>query len=536
MKEIVEILFDFGLIKILFATETFAMGINMPTRTVVFSSTKKHDGSKFRTLYPGEYIQMSGRAGRRGLDKVGNVIMAYWDKIPDLEKLVTGTPVKIKSQFRLTYQTILSLYRTQSLDIKVEDLMRCSFSEHDVGQEYQLTDMTEIYRDCHRIYQYLDENLKKEFIEWFLADSYTDEVKGKMRDYHAIMFLYSKFQTHVKKIQYNLCFYAPFKKAIIKRGHKIWVEPENGLYPSLMTITNTESRKGKDYLEADGMDISYEWIWGFLDHKDRSFTYNNCKLDIGDQQEMVSIANYLKKLNGYKEKHPNIIESLMKKVREKIWLHDHLNKLKGKISSDSLVLMPEFNIRKKILTKFGYLTKADLISQKGMIGCEINSTDELILSEWIMQNEIEKYTPEEVVAILSTLVYDGKSEVWEPISSQEGLSNAYKTFQNLSNAIAEVELNEKLPSHWVHEVDDIKPYMMMTVYRWAKGESFKDICDNTDIDEGIIVRNIIRIDEVCKEIVTIAEIIGNDKLKEKMETASEMIRRDIAFVASLYVK
>ena len=108
-----------------------------------------------------------------------------------------------------------------------------------------------------------------------------------------------------------------------------------------------------------------------------------------------------------------------------------------------------------------------------MIGCEINSTDELILSEWIMQNEIEKYTPEEVVAILSTLVYDGKSEVWEPISEQEGLSNAYKTFQNLSNAIAEVELNEKLPSHWVHEVDDIKPYMMMTVYRWAKGESFK---------------------------------------------------------------
>lgn len=66
----VEILFSRGLIKILFATETFAMGVNMPARTVVFNSTRKHDGRDFRDLLPGEYTQMAGRAGRRGLDKV----------------------------------------------------------------------------------------------------------------------------------------------------------------------------------------------------------------------------------------------------------------------------------------------------------------------------------------------------------------------------------------------------------------------------------------------------------------------------------
>lgn len=71
----VELLFSRGLVKVLFATETFAMGVNMPARTVVFSGTRKHDGRNFRDLLAGEYTQMSGRAGRRGLDKTGVVII-----------------------------------------------------------------------------------------------------------------------------------------------------------------------------------------------------------------------------------------------------------------------------------------------------------------------------------------------------------------------------------------------------------------------------------------------------------------------------
>jgi ATP-dependent RNA helicase DOB1 len=66
LKEVIEILFQEGLIKCLFATETFSIGINMPARTVVFTSTRKFDGQDFRWITSGEYIQMSGRAGRRG--------------------------------------------------------------------------------------------------------------------------------------------------------------------------------------------------------------------------------------------------------------------------------------------------------------------------------------------------------------------------------------------------------------------------------------------------------------------------------------
>ncbi len=81
----------------LFATETFAMGVNMPARTVVFNSTRKHDGRDFRELLPGEYTQMAGRAGRRGLDKVGTVILTCWKEVPPavaLSKMLTGKATK----------------------------------------------------------------------------------------------------------------------------------------------------------------------------------------------------------------------------------------------------------------------------------------------------------------------------------------------------------------------------------------------------------------------------------------------------------
>lgn len=70
LKESVEVLFSQSIVKVLVATETFAMGVNMPARSVVFNGIRKHDGRSFRDLLPGEYTQMAGRAGRRGLDRV----------------------------------------------------------------------------------------------------------------------------------------------------------------------------------------------------------------------------------------------------------------------------------------------------------------------------------------------------------------------------------------------------------------------------------------------------------------------------------
>lgn len=133
VKEIVEILFAKTLVKVLFATETFAMGLNLPTRTVVFSGFRKHDGRAFRELLPGEYTQMAGRAGRRGLDPVGSVIIVNQgtDEAPPaatLKQMILGDPTKLRSQFRLTYNMILNLLRVEAL--KIEEMIKRSFSEN----------------------------------------------------------------------------------------------------------------------------------------------------------------------------------------------------------------------------------------------------------------------------------------------------------------------------------------------------------------------------------------------------------------------
>lgn len=127
LKETVEILFGEGLIKALFATETFAMGLNMPARTVLFTAPRKFDGKDFRWITSGEYIQMSGRAGRRGLDDKGIVILMIDEQVSPVvgKAIVQGKPDPINSAFHLTYNMVLNLLRVE--EINPEYMLERSF-------------------------------------------------------------------------------------------------------------------------------------------------------------------------------------------------------------------------------------------------------------------------------------------------------------------------------------------------------------------------------------------------------------------------
>ncbi len=117
LKETIEILFQEGLIKVLFATETFSIGLNMPAKTVVFTTVRKFDGVEVRWVSPSEFVQMSGRAGRRGLDERGIVIMMIDEKMdPKMAKeIVRGEQDKLNSAFYLGYNMILNLMRVEGI-------------------------------------------------------------------------------------------------------------------------------------------------------------------------------------------------------------------------------------------------------------------------------------------------------------------------------------------------------------------------------------------------------------------------------------
>ena len=113
LKEIVEILFDKGFVKVLFATETFAVGLNMPTKTVVFTSFRKFDddSENMRVLRTSEYIQMAGRAGRRGKDDKGVVIYLPIREPEDpftVSQMMTGRSASVQSQMKFDIPYILA--------------------------------------------------------------------------------------------------------------------------------------------------------------------------------------------------------------------------------------------------------------------------------------------------------------------------------------------------------------------------------------------------------------------------------------------
>ncbi|MBW3019235.1 DEAD/DEAH box helicase [Candidatus Woesearchaeota archaeon] len=117
LKDLVEDLFSKGLINVLYTTETFAVGINMPAKTVCFDSLRKFDGTGFRMLSSKEYFQIAGRAGRRGIDKEGFVVsMIYRPRFDykKLKRLTTAEAEPIQSRFRLSYNTVLNLMQRHS--------------------------------------------------------------------------------------------------------------------------------------------------------------------------------------------------------------------------------------------------------------------------------------------------------------------------------------------------------------------------------------------------------------------------------------
>lgn len=113
LKEVVERLFTSKLLKVIFTTETFALGINMPSRSVIFDELRKFYGHYVRNLKTRDFYQMAGRAGRRGIDKEGFVycrINLNRITTSDVKRIIYSPPEEVKSQFNTSYATILNLY------------------------------------------------------------------------------------------------------------------------------------------------------------------------------------------------------------------------------------------------------------------------------------------------------------------------------------------------------------------------------------------------------------------------------------------
>ena len=177
-KELVEELFQEGLIKVVFATETLAAGINMPARTTVISSLSKRTEDGHRLLFSSEFLQMSGRAGRRGKDKQGYVVtvQSRFEGAKEASDLAVSKPNDLVSQFTPSYGMVLNLLQNYNLE-KSKELIKRSFGSF-IYMEDSSQDNNKIY-----ILEKELKNLKNitKNIAWNDFDDY-EKLKGRIKE------------------------------------------------------------------------------------------------------------------------------------------------------------------------------------------------------------------------------------------------------------------------------------------------------------------------------------------------------------------
>ncbi|XP_057953252.1 DExH-box ATP-dependent RNA helicase DExH11 [Malania oleifera] len=624
VKEVVEMLFCRGVVKVLFSTETFAMGVNAPARTVVFDNLRKFDGREFRQLLPGEYTQMAGRAGRRGLDKIGTVVILCRDEIPDerdLKHVIVGSATRLESQFRLTYIMILHLLRVEEL--KVEDMLKRSFAEFHAQKmlpekqqllmvklaqpiktiecikgEPAIEEYYEMYSEVEKYGNQISEMVMQSPVaQKFLTPGRVVVVKSQSAQDHLLGVVVKPASSNNK--QYIVLVLIPDLPLMVQthpasgilqdkrsgdfaQGYVLVPKSRRGFEDDY--YSSGTSRKGSGIVHIKlphrgvAAGVSYE-VRG-IDSKE-FLSICNCgkiKIDqVGLLEESSSSAysktvqqllnlksngnKYPPALDPFKElklKDVNVVNkynkwnSLLQNMAENkchgcVKLEEHIklakdvkrhkeevNALQFQMSDEALQQMPDFYGRIDVLKHIGCIDVDLVVQIKGRIACEMNSGEELICTECLFENQLDDLEPEEAVAIMSALVFQQKNAS-EP-SLTPKLSEARQRLYDTAIRLGELQAEFKLqidPQEYAQE--NLKFGLVEVVYEWAKGTPFADICELTDVPEGLIVRTIVRLDETCREFKNAAAIMGNSALYKKMEFAANAIRRDIVFAASLYI-
>ncbi|XP_041370282.1 LOW QUALITY PROTEIN: helicase SKI2W-like [Gigantopelta aegis] len=613
LKEVVEMMFQRGLVKVLFATETFAMGVNMPARTVVFDSIRKHDGTNFRDLLPGEYIQMAGRAGRRGLDTTGTVIILCKGDVPEmsnLHKMMLGKPTKLESQFRLTYTMILNLLRVEQL--RVQDMMKRSFSEFHTQKDVQK------HRDA--LTQITKEVSELRDIECYMCSVDLHNYYDSCKEYHELK---QHLQTVVLSHPAAMKALSPGRIVIINDSHQrrvlgvvlqasagssgekkfiVLVVGENNVNDSVQMKTRcVDSEINKQYVDSEGPEPVLptqlfvpdgpitQMLLTLMPRDISVITTKTIKVepekivnDIKKRQQArfkddppgqsVSIAT--QELMRLTEANPSglpgldpvkdlrvrdislveqfralqLMEEVFSKyqcihcpnfddhfceIRKNMQLRANYHHLQHLLSDESLVLLPEYEQRVEVLKKLNYLDQNNAVQLKGRVACEI-STHELIITELVFENVLTGLHPADIAALLSCMVFEQK-RCSEP-NLADNLEKGKESILEVAERIGKLqkECGMSMP------VEDFKALfhfnLMEVVFEWARGMPFAEITNLTDVQEGIIVRCIQRLNETLRDVRNAARIIGDPVLYQKMEEASTMIKRDIVFAASLYTQ
>ncbi|WFD05068.1 Antiviral helicase ski2 [Malassezia vespertilionis] len=586
MKELVEILFQRGLVKVLFATETFAMGVNMPARSVVFSGTRKHDGTAFRELLPGEYTQMSGRAGRRGLDATGVVIVIPPDDGIDinmLNKMMLGQSSKLQSQFRITYSMVLNLLRVEAL--KVEEMIKRSFSENSTQRllpeqqkklrdietrlgalEVELKSCTIPLLDLERLYDASNSAVNRS--ETLIALAYHHSQGSKYLGTGRVVLLRDGFFNFtpafiVRQVVGEHFLVLAAMAPDERRAKPVRTDLVTPMWVSVELVNKMQTKDLVTEMREVPLS-SILFVTTYVETINAAAIYSRRASAL--RQALEQLRPVMDTMHAQLlEAGPNAAVAVTqfeadwaklrrldfqeaKQARDLVF--QELIPLQAVIQAPHFLREYQLMHRRKGLEHQIACISASLSDQNLDLLPDYHQRVDVLKALRFIDPVAETVLLKGRVAceiksanelILTELILDNTFIEYEPEeiaallsvfhfhdkSSEEPklplrLAQGYEQIVEVADRVSAVQTANQLAAE--DDANSLKTGLMLVVYEWAKGTSFNDIMHLTSVGEGIIVRSITRLDETFREIRDASRVIGDMDLFQKMETCQQIIR------------
>jgi len=514
-KGLIEELFQQGLIKVVFATETLAAGINMPARTTVISSLSKRTDTGHRLLTASEFLQMAGRAGRRGMDVQGHVVtmQSAFEGAREATYLATSGADPLVSQFTPSYGMVLNLLQMHSLE-EAKELIERSFGQY-LATLY-LRPQQEAIATLEAEAERLNRDLAE--VDWQLFAQY-EKLQERLREEKRLLKYLQDQAAEVQQSDLPLALsFAIVGTVISLKGKHIQVSepipavlvskvPGSGQFPYLVclgrdnqwyvvTVKDVTSLRGEvprlsgvDYLTPPaGLAISLG----------STFPGND---------ESAAIAQQIPLPPPLAEAAPEVYEQLqrMTLVEEQVQLHPvhqwrhrgnlqkrrrHLDDIeadirdrKAKLERQTHRHWQEFLGLIEILKEFNCLE--DFVpTEVGQTTAAIRGDNELWLGLALMSGELEGLSAVYFASACAALVTEvSRPDSWTRFDPAPEVEEALAGLRSIRRRLFQLQRRYEVVFPVWLEYD-----LVGIVEQWARGIEWLDLCANVSLDEGDIVR------------------------------------------------
>jgi len=508
-KETVEELFEAGLVKVVFATETLSLGINMPAKTVVIEDLWKFQGERHELLTPGEYTQLTGRAGRRGIDELGHAVVVYQRQVPfeRVAALATTRTYELTSSFRPSYNMAVNLVRNYTRD-QAHHLLNSSFAQFladrgVVALERQLErDRTYLagYREqlrCHL----------GDFQEYWNLREKADRIRNEARRGRERV-LSDEVRGALAALRPGDVIFVPRAK---RRGLAVVLSTREGR-PTVLAQDRKLFRLGARDFEEPPLALTRVALP--RSGSARSARYRRdvaarlVAIDVRPPRPSrggidPKVEREAAKVERQAEAHP--CHACPERATHERWavrasqLENQIRGVDRRIRTRTETLARQFERVLAVLQALGYVQGFDILP-RGQMLARIYGEGDVLVAEAIADGLLEDLSPAEAAAIVSTIVYESRERV--PRRGEMPTAETATRHRRLGAIWSWVRRAED--EHHVELCRELDDGFASAVFQWAEGKPLDDVLRELSMAPGDFVRTCKQLLDLLRQIEEVA--------------------------------